>query len=227
MILNYIPELSAQVDPREGKIVNDGYPGGIIETWNLEKPRTIEGTYFINNDWCIGNVLLQDGRAINGIPLKYNLRDELLILLDEKRISRIINEYQIKEFTWFDNDRQKNNRFVNCMEYNKDGVAITGFMEVLTLDDVGLLLYRHLTLEKGNYSLIHDAGQKNDEYRINEVYYLTSNKDLIEIKNKKAFYEYTGKDADKAGDYIKRNRLQFKDLDDLIRIVNYYNSILE
>ena len=219
--------LQAQVDSREGKIVNDGYPGGIVETWNLEKPGVTEGSFFINENWHVGNVLLKNGRAINGLPIKYNLRDEQLLLLDENKISRIIPQQQIKEFRWFDNQKRRDEYFINGIAYNLKGVPLAGIMEILTSNGIELLLYRQLILSKGNYSLIHDAGQKNDEYLINDVYYLASDKSLFEIKNKKALYDFAGKYQDNVKTYIKSNRLQFKDRDDLILIVDYYNRLLK
>jgi hypothetical protein len=88
-------------------------------------------------------------------------------------------------------------------------------------------LYRNLTLQEGYYSVTHDAGQLNDEYKINEIFYLSSEKSMAEINNKKALYEYTGDHASEIKTYVKKNRLRLKDPDDLTELINYYNSILE
>lgn len=41
-----------------------------------------------------------------GEPLKYNLRDKVLLLLDQNRVSRMIQYDEIKEFVWFDPDKK-------------------------------------------------------------------------------------------------------------------------
>ena len=177
--------LFAQFETREGRVVNDGYPGGVIETVNLEKSSVIEGSFFINDDWSVGDVLLYNGKAITSMPLKYNLRDEMLLLLDANQISRVIRDDEIEKFEWFDVRKRQNKLFVNCLNYKLEGVPIVGFFEIVTEGQVELLLYRTLILDEGYYSITHDAGQLNDEYKIKETLYLSSDQELFEVKGKK------------------------------------------
>lgn len=218
---------TAQVEKRAGKIIQDGYPGGIIETVELEKSSVVEGSFFINNNWAVGNVLLYSGKVIKGMPLKYNLRDELLTLLDENEISRVIRDDKLAKFNWFDIEKKKNIHFVNCRDYKLNDAPIVGVLEVLTEGKTELLLYRDLVIQKGYYSVTHDAGQKNDEYKIYEIFYLATDKILFEVKNKKALLEYMNKESEEIKSYIKKQKLLIKDPEDLIRIVDYYNKIIE
>ena len=64
---------TAQVEDRDGLMMADSYPGGIVETRELEKSSVVEGSFFVNNNWSVGNVILYSGKAIKGMPLKYNL----------------------------------------------------------------------------------------------------------------------------------------------------------
>lgn len=218
---------TAQVEDRDGLMMADSYPGGIVETRELEKSSIVEGSFFINNNWSVGNVSLYSGKAIKGMPLKYNLRDEVLLLLDENQVSRLLRDDQIEKFEWFDSEKNKNVLYTNCLDYELNGVPMVGFLEVLTAGKVDLLLYRTLTLQEGYYSVTHDAGQLNDEYKINEFFYLSSEKALFEIKNKKSLYEYAGDHSSEIKSYAKKQGLRLKDPDDLTKLINYYNSILE
>jgi hypothetical protein len=226
LLFSYISSV-AQVEVQEGLLIADSYPGGLVETRKLEKSSVVEGSFFINNDWTVGNVILYNGKAIKGMPLKYNLRDEVLLLLDKNQVSRLLRDDQIEKFEWFDSEKDKNMLFINCLEYELNGVPMVGFLELLSTGKVDLLLYRTLTLQEGYYSVTHDAGQLNDEYKINEIFYLSSEKSMVEIKNKKALYEYTGDHAGEIKSYVKKNKLRLKDPDDLTELINYYNSILE
>jgi hypothetical protein len=226
LLFSYISSV-AQVEVQEGLFIADSYPGGLVETRELEKSSVVEGSFFINNDWSVGNVILYNGKAIKGMPLKYNLREEVLLLLDKNQVPRLLRDDEIEKFEWFDSEKNKNMLFINCLEYELNGVPMVGFLELLTAGKVDLLLYRSLTLQEGHYSVIHDAGQLNDEYKINELFYLSSEKSMFEIKNKKALYEYTGDQAGEVKSYLKKNRLRLKDPDDLTKLINYYNSILE
>jgi hypothetical protein len=216
-----------QFDEREGVIVNDGYPGGIIETINLEPVKAVEGSFYINNNWSVGNVLFYNGNVINGMPLKYNLRDEMLILLDQNQITRVMRDDQIEKFNWFDIEKNKSIHFINCLDYKLEGTPMVGFMEVLSEGKTDLLLYRELTVREGYYSVTHDAGSKNDEYQVKEILYLASDNILFEVKNKKTLLPYFGEYSDDIKDYVKTNALRIKNKDDLSRIIDHYNSLLE
>ena len=226
LLFSYISSM-AQVEDRDGIFTTNSYPGGIVETRELEKSSVVEGSFFINNTWSVGNVILYNGKAIKGMPLKYNLRDEVLLLLDENQVSRLLRDDQIEKFEWFDSDKNKNVLFINCLDYELNGVPMVGFLELLSAGKVDLLLYRTLTLQEGYYSVTHDAGQLNDEYKINEFFYLSKEKTLFELKSKKSLYEYAGDDAGEIKSYAKKQGLRFKDPDDLTKLINYYNSILE
>jgi hypothetical protein len=219
--------LSAQFDQREGRIVNDGYPGGIIEAKNLEKSSVVEGSFFINDYWSVGDVLLYNGKAIKSLPLKYNLRDEMLLLLDKNQISRFIRDDQIEKFEWFDGEKKKNILFINGLHYKLNGVPLAGFFEIVCEGPVELLLYRTLEIEKGYYSITHDAGQMNDEYLIKDIQYLASEKELFEVKNKKDFYHYFGEDSEKIKSFIKDNNLRIKKTEELAKVIDYYNAMID
>lgn len=226
LLFSYV-SIFAQVEDQDGVFSTNSYPGGIVETRELEKSSVVEGSFFINNNWSVGNVILYNGKAIKGMPLKYNLRDEVLLLLDKNQDSRLLRDDEIEKFEWFDTEKNKSVLFMNCLDYELNGVPMVGFLEVLTAGKVDLLLYRTLTLQEGYYSVTHDAGQMNDEYKINEFLYLSSEKSLFEIKNKKGLYKYAGDHESEIKSYAKKHGLRLKDPDDMAKLINYYNSILE
>ena len=222
----YSISLYAQFDAREGRIVNDGYPGGVIETVNLEKSSVIEGTFFINDYWSVGDVLLYNEKAIKGMPLKYNLRDEVLLLLDANQISRVLRDDEIEKFEWFDVEKKQNILFINCMNYDIEGAPLIGFFEVLNEGQVELLLYRTLILDEGYYSVTHDAGKLHDEYKKKETLYLTTDMGLLEVKGKKELYNFFGEYAEEVKQFVKNNNLRLKQTNELSRVIDYYNKLL-
>jgi hypothetical protein len=223
----YSISLFAQFDPREGRVVNDGYPGGVIETVNLEKSNVIEGSFFINDYWSVGDVLLYNEKAITSMPLKYNLRDEVLLLLDANQVSRVLRDDEIEKFEWFDAERNQNILFINCLNYNIGEAPLIGFFEIVTEGQVELLLYRTLILDEGYYSVTHDAGNRNDEYKIKENMYLSSDQGLLEVKGKKELYKFFGEHSSEIKRFIKNNNLRLKQTNELARVIDYYNRLLE
>jgi hypothetical protein len=217
--------LQAQFERTAGKIVSDKKPGGIIETWNLEKSNIVEGNFFINKDWYIGDVQLYDGRKLEKVPLKYNLRDDLLHILDETRETRVIKFDKIAQFEWFNFEEKNNNHFVNCMDLNKNDTPLVGMAELVVEGKANLLVYRELEIQKGMYSVIHDAGNKNDEYKIYEKHYIDLNDHRYLVKNKKSIEGIFGKHLEAIEKFIKANHFNVKNKDHLSEIVHYYNSL--
>ncbi len=218
--------LFAQFERTAGKIVADNKPGGIIETWDLERSNVLEGSFFVNENWYVGDVKLYDGRELENVPLKYNLRDDYLHILDNNNeMVGVIQLYKIAKFEWFNMEEKKNKRYINCMNYKVNDTHLTGIAELLIDGKADLLIYKELDLLKGTYSLIHDAGQKNDEYVINDHYYIYIDDNMHHIKNKKSLQEIFKSHQNKMDNYIKANHLRAKNEKDLQEIVNYFNSL--
>jgi len=226
LILFYVTNLQAQFERSAGKIMADKKAGGIIETWNLEKSNIVAGSFFINQDWYIGDVRLTDGRALTKVPLKYNLRDNLLHILDGNNEIRVINSAKIAEFEWFNFEDKKNNRYVNCNDYQVNHFGLVGVAELLVEGKANLLVYRVLEIQKGMYSVIHDAGQKNDEYIINENHYISLGEVMYLIKNKKSLEGIFKEQQAQMEKFIKANHFKVKNEEHLSEIVRYYNSLM-
>jgi len=218
--------LFAQFERTAGKIVADKQPGGIIEAWDLERSNILEGSFFINDNWYVGDVKLYDGRELENMPLKYNLRDDFLHILDNNNeMVGVIKLDKIAAFEWFNMEEKKNKRYVNCLDYKVNDTHLIGVAEILIDGKADLLIYKELDLLKGNYSLIHDAGQKNDEYVINDHYYICIDETMHHIKNKKSLLGIFEPYQEKMDQFIKANHLRAKNENDLQEIVNYYNSL--
>jgi hypothetical protein len=225
LIICLISPAQAQFERTAGKIVTDKKPGGIIETWNLEKSNLIEGKFFINEDWYVGDVRLYDGRVLEKVPLKYNLRDDLLHILDENKETRVIQFDKIAQFEWFNFEEKQNNHFVNCMDFQVKDTPMVGMAELVVEGKANLLVYRELEIQKGMYSVIHDAGNKNDEYIISEKYYIKLNDHMYLIKNKKSIEGIFGPRQEAVNKFIKANHFNLKKKEHLSEIAFYYNSL--
>ncbi len=215
----------AQFERTAGKVVTDRQPGGIIETWNLEKAKEVEGSFFMNENWYVGSINLYDGRVLENIPLKYNLRDDFLHILDENGENRIMRTNKIKSFRWFNLENKENEEFSNSSDYDIHDTPLTGVVKVLVEGKCDLLLHKNLILQKGTYSVVHDAGQKYDEYIINEDFYVDKDDHLQIVKNKKTVLNIFEEEREKLKSYIKENRINVKKEEGLIAVVNYYNSL--
>jgi len=224
-LLFIVQNVSAQIEERDGLFIANSYPGSAVETKELEKSLVAEGSFFINNNWLLGDVLLFDERIIEKMPLKYNLRDDQLVILDETQISRVLRFDKIDKFVWFDIDKKRNITFTNSLEFNSNGSGLVGFLEILVEGE--WFLYRHynLILTRGNYSITHDAGQLNDEYVIEENFYLGKDKTLYAANKKKEIKSLLNDKNPEVEKFIKSRNIKFNKEEDLASLIRYYNSL--
>ncbi|PKA82759.1 hypothetical protein ATE92_0896 [Ulvibacter sp. MAR_2010_11] len=79
--------------------------------------------------------------------------------------------------------------------------------------------------EKASSSFVTDT--PNSFKRVRDVYYFKMGHRLLEIpKNKKSFYGLFNEKKNAVRSYIETNRLKINDEEDLIKISNYYNTLL-
>jgi hypothetical protein len=215
----------AQSNVEYGRVIVEKNPGAIIEAFDLEKSTAIEGSFYMNPEWQVGSVYLYDGRRIEKMPLKYNMRDDFMHILDKNEEVRVLKFDRIASFEWFNVETRKNQKFVNSLDYSMNGTSLTGFLQVLSEGDPQLLKYTTLELSKGNYAVTHDAGQRYDEYIQKEKRYLAMEGNLSPANKKKEVLNAFGKKKEEIEEYIKANRLNMKSDDHIITLINFYNTL--
>ena len=217
-------DLSAQgAGNYQGRLEASWSPGSYVAAKPKQVGETV-GSEFINEEWYYGNITLYTGE-INGYPLKYSLLHSRMEILTDEGI-KVLNQSQIKEFSWKSPETLKEQTYVNGKEFSSDGVPITGLLEVLYDNEMGLYKRSFLKVKKGTYIPSHDAGQAEDEYLIDEVYLVKIQGTLSEVSGKKDFLSLFGEQGDKIKDYSKANKLSFKDTDDLIELIKFSESIM-
>lgn len=87
---------------------------------------------------------------------------------------------------------------------------------------LSLVKKTELVVRKPNYHPSHDIGSHNYEIKKKERIYLLEEGILKEVKRKPDF----GKWAKKVRTYSRQNKLRVGEEKDLIRMVEYYDSLL-
>jgi len=215
----------AQSSTNHGQGIAVSNPGGILETFDLERISMDKESIFIHDHWSIGSAFLYDGNSFRKCPMKYNLLDDYLIIKDMNGISKKLLLNKIKKFQWFDIKTKKNVFYINCLEYENDNTHLSGFAELLIEGKINLLLYRNLAIVKGNYIITHDAGQRNDEYLVEEMYYVNIDNKLYPANKKKYIMHLLKDRRNEIEEFVNSNNLKYNDKEGLIRIVNFYNSL--
>jgi len=182
-----------------------------------------KGTFYYNENWLTGSLKLTTDETIADVPMKLNLLDKTIEIQTKDEI-KVVNLYRVKNFTL--SDGTNNQYFENSLGYINVNSEVNGVFEILVNGDTKLFLNPKVVLLPANYNEAVNAGSNNDKYTRSDKFYIYKNNELKVINNSKSSVLKNLEDkAEQIKTYSKENNLKFKEKEDLIKIVEYYNSI--
>lgn len=167
--------------------------------------------------WMNGYVVLKDNTLLDKLSLRYDLYHQQMQFIRNNDTLAFRNP---DELLMLSLDGKK---FVYT-GYEKDKIVTKGYFEVLTDGKCKLLLRRSI-----KYHLDPESGPRLTEevYVEEKEYYVKKNDDLarpVRVCKKSALCAFDDR-KDEMRDYIDANRLKMKTCDDLMLLVEYYNSL--
>ena len=202
-----------------------GTSANIITEIPFQKGET-KGSVYVAEDWYSGSMELTDDRIIANYPLKYNIRTNEIEINTEEGI-RIVNSSMIKDFAWM-NTTKGVEIFENCKTYtaNNSDLKLTGFFQVLVSGKTKLLIKSKVDLVEANYNVAMNAGSKSDKFVKKDDYYIYKDEKLHKIYKTKGSVLSVLQDQKKVlKKYAKQNKLKFRVIEDLVKIVEHYNTL--
>ena len=216
-------QCDAQVQEADQTLIYQPYSGGLMETKSLP-PATIEGNYYMQDSWQVGDVMLTDGETLQQTPLKYDLEHNIMEIYTKRGV-KIIYADKINQFSWV-NRSGLTQRYVNKDRFESEETIPSGFFEIVTEGKYTLVSKNNIEYIEPNYSEIHDAGNKNGRYiHSNKFYYLANEKAFKLPKSKKSLLKIFGNHASDISSYMKENKYGHKDRYHLRKIFEFYNSL--
>ena len=180
----------------------------------------IKGTPFLFDDWVSGIVILGNGETFNNVPLKYNVFDEKLYFKNPKNNELLEFLQPVKSF--------KFNELKGAGVFSKGFPAIDRFnsetfYDVLFDGKVKLLNKKYKTiLEVRPYN---SATVEKSFVDRNDYYIVKGNK-IERIKNsRKDFLDIFSDKSAQIDAFIKKEKINFKNNDDLVKVFNYFESL--
>ena len=114
--------------------------------------------------------------------------------------------------------------------YGQNNMGL-GIFEILAKGYCKLLLKRNMTIkrEKETVNLNYEGGNYVDRFVTQEVYYIKKGNasPLVIKKNKKKILKLLSDKAEELENYIEKNKIKVSKDPDLIRLFEYYNSLLQ
>lgn len=193
--------------------------GGLIDEIPL-KPIETSGSFYLNEEFQIGNILLKNRREIKNYPIKYDLKYNRMEI-NAGNIIKVLNCEDIYNFYIFgDNEEYRN------VDYFDETNDLGGFFQIIASGSVSLLQHTDIKIMPANYVPETDTGRRSDKIVKTDSYFFSKGKRVFEITGRK------NKDLDIFGDresqvkeFVQDEKISFKNENDLVKLVSFYNSL--
>lgn len=213
----------AQVEEADQNLIFQPFAGGLVETRGLP-PATVEGNFYIENTWQVGDIMLKDGKILKQTPIKYDLEHNTMEIYTKQGVKTLYSD-KIKQFSWVNTTGLTQN-YINVDIFDSNDDITAGFFEIIVLGKYTLVKKNGVEYIESNYSEIHDAGNRNGRYAHTEKYYYITGNEVNKLpKGKKAFMEIFDTKRSEITTFMKENKFGHKEQYHLRKIFEYYNSL--
>jgi hypothetical protein len=185
----------------------------------------VSGSSFFLPEWKYGRLRLADSIGYDHIRLRLNLQTQVVHFLGKNNVEMVLPKGFVREVVLIDStapDSPSTYIFRDGFPAidNQDG---SNFYQVLTGGRLKLLrsTRKIVSMEKNSIS-----GEERKEIREYTDYYLFSGGMMKKLKKDRAFIlGSVGDKKDKVEAYAAAGKLNFKSIDDIGRIITYYNGL--
>lgn len=183
-----------------------------------------KGSAFFNPKWKQGWISLADGRIFSGLPVKLDLEKQTVHYMRTDGSDVEVERGQIKELAMLDtvNGVVVAFRFLNGLQ-PIDNQSQTNFYLLLDSGKVCFVesMRKEFKQDKDDFS-----GDTHREYRFYSDFYVLSAGKMTRIKkDSKFFLDLTSDKHDQMEDYLQKNKVSFRSIDDIGRFISYYNGL--
>ena len=184
----------------------------------------VAGTPFFFDDWKYGKIKVADNSIFSNIRLKLDLLSQQVHFLKSNNIEMVAPVSMIREITLFDSTKLVSVTYsFQCGFPSIDNQDQKNFYLVICEGKIKFLeaMRKVIHQDKNEY-----AGTVQKEFRQYDDYYFFINNKMYRIKKDKNFILNFMKPNDaKIETYISENKLSYKSMDDIKKIVDYFNSL--
>ena len=188
----------------------------------------IRGTPFLLPYWCSTEVVFKDGRRFAGVPLKYDVYQNQVVIKRPQGDSVILDNAPISHFTVQDVATGKNYLFKKILLPPGDQVNLKNkFLQVIQEGSTSLVVSRNKSIVKADYKGAYNTGRAYDELIDNTQYYLLRpDGTLVDIRlNRKSVLEGLDQHQAEIKAYAQQQNIDFKDENAVSKLAAYANSL--
>lgn len=176
--------------------------------------------------WHEGKIVLETGDTLRG-QVKYDLQQDLIQFTDKKGTVETYTARKVLLCEIFDKTEGQYRQFYSLPYSTVSGYKTPVFFELISEGKLTVLSRERLESQTSTSPYTYGPSYSRTVL-VNKYYLLLENGSITEISNRRNdFMELFGKYADHMNDYVKDNKLRFDQKQDLIKIIQYYNSLFK
>jgi hypothetical protein len=185
------------------------------------KPVAAKGSVYLNETWTQAEVYLNSGTKITDVPVKYDLKNDILEI-DTKEGIKVVPKHLLKKFEIKSSAEPIS--YLNSQQLKIKSLA--GIFREMVSGHYSLYIKPELEVIQANYNAAMDVGEKADQYIKKERVYLLTDQEAIDVtKANKKILTYFGDKADEVEAFVKEKKLSFKEKSDLVLIIQEFNRL--
>jgi len=180
------------------------------------------GTPYLNQEWIEGVIIMKDNSVITGNKFRYNIYTQQMQFTNNLDTMAIANPEEIKLVRFADKE------FIYANFYQKDELK-QGYFELLKEGECSVLkrwIVSYHLVEGETHQRMDISGDKQEFIRECNCFLKFGNNPARELENrKKDFIACFEEDSQSISAFMKQGKLKYKNQDDLLEIVDYYNVL--
>jgi hypothetical protein len=186
----------------------------------LKKGPMLNGKKVLNEEFINSNIkLMNDTFIYKDFPVRINIYENALEVNYKGEVKYLpVEKIEKIEFSG------KNKPYLTQNSLSAEIDAPQGFYKLLYDQQSTLLCHYSYKIKEATYNVQFDVGQEYDEIVIEQDYYLIVNNEMIKLeKSRKKLLKQLGEEKD-VKDFLKRNKINPKDEQDMVKLLEYYDS---
>lgn len=179
----------------------------------------ISGSPYLYNDWSKGSVTLNDGKIVENLDIRFDQLTDVISYKNERdeemEVAEPVKEFKVKV--------KGVNRLFRAGYLPAGNNTATNFYEVLVDGNV-----QFLKRLKKDIMTTRDYNATADTKTVTEkisYYIVKNNQPVLVAKNEKAVLAAIGDKSTELTAFIKQNKLNLKNDEDISSLVEYYNKL--
>lgn len=185
----------------------------------------LEGDPYMTRYWNQGRITLyRENKTYELSAIRYDVYNNGIEVLFDKNTLKSLDGKLVQSFVYTDSMTSLPRSYVNAKEYTRDGVALTGFLEVLCWGKVDVFSYTTISLLRPNYNTAIGSGNPNYQLIKKRALLYGPGAELRPL-NKKELTKIWAEKEPEMTKFQKTNKLNLSRERDLMLMVDYFNTL--